>query len=263
MVEFSLVSYEVIHSGIEEPVHRRTSQPTSAFECRSSVEKVRFGFDPFAEHPATANVEGRGFSLVGFVNHSPAARKPSLGRNLDGSKGAHVMRCDAVSGLRPYERYRKSHQDVAKADRPSLGVGREFNQRPGLRGSFYRRKPPSGNVRKHLAIPFRRQHRGVEFVLASNMVDVDEAETPQGAPVVGSDPVTEVRQTEKHLQVAEHHRSARLPQSQAATRIASDISAKSRDQMRTMNMGKSRRCQAIRMRRHPIRSLVRSPAVVM
>lgn len=44
------------------------------------------------------------------------------------------MRCDAVSGLRPYERYRKSHQDVAKADRPSLGVGREFNQHPGLRG---------------------------------------------------------------------------------------------------------------------------------
>lgn len=100
------------------------------------------------------------------------------------------MRCDAVSGLLPYEQHGKFHQDVAKADRPSLGGGREFNQRPGLRGSFYRRKPPSGNVRKHLAIPFRRQHRGVEFVLASNMVDVDEAETPQGAPVVGSDPVS-------------------------------------------------------------------------
>ena len=106
MVEFSLVSYEVIHSGIAEPVHRRTSQPTSTFECRSSVEKVRFGFDPFAEHPATANVEGRGFSLVGFVNHSPAARKPSLGRNLDGNKAQVVTCCDATLRFQS-ERHRK------------------------------------------------------------------------------------------------------------------------------------------------------------
>lgn len=293
MVEFSLVSYEVIHSGIAEPVHRRTSQPTSTFECRSSVEKVRFGFDPFAEHPATANVEGRSLSLVGFVNHSPAARKPSLGRNLDGSKGAHVMRCDAVSGLQPYERYQNPARTQPKARR------RESKRHSGLRGSFYRHKPPSGDVRRLPSIPFRGPHRSVEFVPELGaVVDVDEAETPQGAPVVGSDPVTEVRavgvrdaerpsvacftvvsdafdvEDPRGFPVRSGSGASRLAgpkstvgstrrsQSWAATRIASDISAKSRDHVRTVNMGKSRRCQAVCMR-HASRLLVRSPAIVV
>lgn len=59
---------------------------------------------------------------------------------------------------------------------------------------LFLRKPLSGNIRNLLAILFPGQHRGVEIVLEHGVVvDVDEAETSQGAPVVRPDPVTEVR----------------------------------------------------------------------
>lgn len=55
-------------------------------------------------------------------------------------------------------------------------------------------KPPSGDVHNLLAIPFRREYRDVEFILELGpVVDVDEAETAQGPPVVRANPVTEVR----------------------------------------------------------------------
>ena len=95
------------------------------------------------------------------------------------------MRCNAVSGLQPYERYPNPARTQPEAR------CRESKRHSGLRGSFYRRKPPSGDVRRLLAIPFRREHRDVEFVPElGTAVGVDEAETPQGAPVVGSDPIS-------------------------------------------------------------------------
>ena len=54
-------------------------------------------------------------------------------------------------------------------------------------------KPPSGDLLHRLAFPCLGQHRGVERVLKHGaVVDVDEAETPQGASVVRSDPVAAV-----------------------------------------------------------------------
>ena len=59
--------------------------------------------------------------------------------------------------------------------------------------SLFLGKPPSGDIRNLLAILFPGQHRGVEIVLEHGaVVDVNEAETPQGASVVGSDPVTAI-----------------------------------------------------------------------
>lgn len=97
------------------------SEPAAPFECRSSVEKVRVGGDPFIRRRQTLRGEASRFSLVGFVNHRPAARKPPLGRNLDGFRKDVMTRYSSCP--LPNERHRKPRRDAVKAERPRPGIG--------------------------------------------------------------------------------------------------------------------------------------------
>ena len=69
MLEFSLGSDEVIRSGI---VDSFTRERLSRLRLSSATARLRKFVLGRSFHLATANAEGRGFSLVGFVNHWPA-----------------------------------------------------------------------------------------------------------------------------------------------------------------------------------------------
>lgn len=93
MLEFSLGSDEVIRSGIVDPF---TGERLSRLHLSSAAARFRKFVLGRSIHPATANVEGRSFSLVGSVNHRLAARKAPLGRNLDGFRKDVMTRGSCV-----------------------------------------------------------------------------------------------------------------------------------------------------------------------
>ncbi len=145
--------------------------------------EVRFGVLRFdVREDAAAQCGGvlggarRFEELEGFVGERPKVRELGLREALPGEHEIFPgLRADVAHFVEGLPEHPVERSQVSFSETLLLG------------------KPPPDDLLHRLAILFRREHRGVELALKHGaVISVDETETPQGAPVVRSDPVAAV-----------------------------------------------------------------------